>query len=1436
MKLTKDQVIEAGILIAGKVSSTTTYPIKILETICDGEHFHVYLGEDAQGTQVCLKTIRYRSEKKDTFGSAAEYIQYRRNKLQLEQRLLAISHPAIPEPLAMLAIPNHDSEDQKLFRRVPEWEQLRTSELILVEEFFHGPSLQTIKNNKNHSFSLRRRIAIASKIAYICKYLNENGCQLSNLHPDHILIDPDSDDNVYLIGFQHGVLIPPDLNPEMLEKPTWWTENPNLSEYQPGLDCAEFGKLLCFLLTIHDSPKDGWWDKLQDLRTWEELRARLRRAMRSFPVSAQWLCELIEELLQPEPELRIPNWQSILEYLERPPYLRPSMQVVSASPQEIKIRVEQPEEELSRLLIQVRAPGYKLVRQQRPYLPELLLPGVGIGTAVVSLAVYNRDDRLSWWQHQKIQVFPALQIKLKNDLGPDKFGFIWETLPNLSYVKFTAIDKQNHCIELGQYTGPEIILPPNNMVVPFYKKFRIEAVPYFKVAQNDIPGPIQNYDVELLPPIPVPIYQKTNLGIQFILQIPKRQAKLYEEIELLHNGWPQNLRTEHIDKEDEELTVFWWQEELDLFENHQFAFRILITNLGWRTGQAVVIVPPVPSITELSGYEEEWGVLNLQWRHVKQSQLLCYQVSCDGQVVDRVKTAFCPFALPLAIAVTKDKVEVSVVAVYSNGRSERLSAPVNTVIKIAHSKRLAEQVVHSKVTPFSVTFSLENTQTLENLASEILLQRRAEPQEPQESPSTIDRQEVQSSVILTDSTVTMGKTYKYCLNLGETGGCLLEKTVTIPEINIICSLQHVGYEDVVWEIRIPPETANYLHGQLEVVRSGENSQQSHLFSWSNDEGAYDYEDKDLIPGGEYHYTLIVHWQGRAEPYYRDMGLVKTKQFEMQESIEVFYNKAVIRWTPSPLGQIEAIEIYDTNNRFIAATKSDSITLENLEPQREYRFPLKYRYSPKKIRDGKVILFKTLAYTINTQVLDVTADSLRIRWDIPDNSIARRVREFVLVVSGIEGKFILSPGTRTVYLKQLYPGTEYIWQLGASLKSGSFISLASEKTVTQIPPVELSVEVDLVHHIQWSFTPSPAVDKIQIYRNDTLILLCGATDAQEVYDSGFKAGEETTYQLYYILKDERRILAGEKKVKALNLSELVQLVQPEAGIGSIRWDYKNYKKFKYLKYIELYRNGNSIDKKGNHLPNLTFEDFGDLVGQDYQGLPATELSYELDIVGVAPTGPKCKRKWSLKLRGLQCDYANQPEGFTVSPEYGCIYFGWNTTPTPLLQQICLRRNDTNTLLYQGINQPAWICDDDDEQGLNPDSSYSYTLEMIYRNHRTSCELEVSLENPDLTRLNFQRKIIANVLEITWDSDIPSSLTQIGWKRIPSQWFKKTLGNLFQKTVWIPYAAGMLVIPLSSSKEFYYQLVYQDRYGHTLEAEAEQVTREIGATPDANLDDE
>jgi len=80
MKLNKDQVLDVPVMVAGAISSKIRYSVKILDCVAQGEHFFVYLGEDAHGTNVCLKTIRYRSEKKELFSSAADYIVYRRKK------------------------------------------------------------------------------------------------------------------------------------------------------------------------------------------------------------------------------------------------------------------------------------------------------------------------------------------------------------------------------------------------------------------------------------------------------------------------------------------------------------------------------------------------------------------------------------------------------------------------------------------------------------------------------------------------------------------------------------------------------------------------------------------------------------------------------------------------------------------------------------------------------------------------------------------------------------------------------------------------------------------------------------------------------------------------------------------------------------------------------------------------------------------------------------------------------------------------------------------------------------------------------------------------------------------------------------------------------------------------------------------------------------
>ncbi len=1416
MKLNKDQVLDVPVMVAGAISSKIRYSVKILDCVAQGEHFFVYLGEDAHGTNVCLKTIRYRSEKKELFSSAADYIVYRRKNLLLEQQVLTLSHPGLPEPLAMLVLENDCAEDQKLFRRIPEWERLRQEELILVEEFFSGLPLHQLTEQLKF-FSLDRRLGIVLKIARMCRYCNENGFIIQNLHPSQIMMSPENDDNVYLVGLHNGCPIPMRRNPYNLVD----RKNAALDtqEYRHRSDLAQFGMLLYFLITLHD-PGQTAWHEIAEGCIWEHLQPRVEKALKNFPLSSRWLLDLMHELLEPIPEFRVPDWETVLSYFDKPPYAKLSYKIQSATPNEIRLEIDDDPAYLEAIQVQLEIPDDQVVNYRRPYNAVLKLPGLGIGEIICAVAGIGRDERLTWWQHQKIQIFPELQITAMDDLAPDKFGFRWQSPQSLAYVQFHVLDSQDTVLDLGQCSGTEIVLPPANVVLPFYKKFRVRITPYYQSAKSMLAGPIVMYEIELFPPIPEPVWQYVSEGIQFILQLPKRQAKMYEEGELLHNDWPLSIKPEIITKATETWMSFLLQEDLDVFEQHSFAFRVLLNRFGWRTGPKIVVPATVPSVQDLVGYEEEWGSIHLKWRAIQHSQLICYQIACNGEVLERVTEPFFGFPLPLPIALTKDQVEVSITAIYSNGIKERTSPASSTTIQIMHSKKLLSKTVQSQVTPFSVTFSfaLKNPKELEQFCSEILLQRRGEAQE---ALRTIAKQGVQSSIVLTDNSVTMGKTYQYSLNLGN---CRLEKTVTIPEVNIVCSLQHVGYEDVVWEIQIPQDTANYIQGQLEVLRTNESKKQSHLFTWSNDEGVYYYEDKELYPGTEYHYTLIVHWQGRIEPYYRDMGTVTTKEFQLTETIEVFYNRAVIHWVPSPMEStagIEGIEIYDNTGRFIALTKSDSITLENLEPQREYCFPLKYRYSAKKAREGKVIYFKTTPYEITSKIIDVATDALRISWEISDLQLARRVKEFLLQVSGIAEKCSLSPATRSIYLKQLYPGTEYTWQLWAQLKSGHTIFLGAGKAMTQVPTLQVAVENDLVQHLTWDFPACDAIDKIEIYRNNVLILQTADQQVKEVYDSEFKPGEEILYQFYYLLKDERRVLAAEKKVKALRMQDLFDLIQQEIGIGAIRWDYNNLKKLRYLKYIELYRDNRSIDKKGGHLPSLVFDDLGDAANNEYQGLPPIGLDYRLDIVGVAPTGPKCKKKWSILVRNLQCEYADLPENFSISPEHCCIYFDWDQTNTPFLQEICLRRSDDSTPLYQGGNQAITVYDDNHGAGLDPNATYAYILDMAYKKHRMTREFNVTIpEIFEPTRLDIQKQVIGNVLKLEWNSGITTSIVQIGWRRIPSQWFKKTLGDLFQKWIWTSIDAGLLIIPLSGAKDFYYQLVFEDRYGHCVEMATEK----------------
>ena len=87
MRLPKGKQLVAPVLISGNVAKDALFKVTVLDCMHQGDHFNVYRGEDENGLYVCLKAIRYRSEKKERFKSAKDYVLHRRNELMSEHQI-----------------------------------------------------------------------------------------------------------------------------------------------------------------------------------------------------------------------------------------------------------------------------------------------------------------------------------------------------------------------------------------------------------------------------------------------------------------------------------------------------------------------------------------------------------------------------------------------------------------------------------------------------------------------------------------------------------------------------------------------------------------------------------------------------------------------------------------------------------------------------------------------------------------------------------------------------------------------------------------------------------------------------------------------------------------------------------------------------------------------------------------------------------------------------------------------------------------------------------------------------------------------------------------------------------------------------------------------------------------------------------------------------
>lgn len=192
---------------------------------------------------------------------------------------------------------------------------------------------------------------------------------------------------------------------------------------------------------------------------------------------------------------------------------------------------------------------------------------------------------------------------------------------------------------------------------------------------------------------------------------------------------------------------------------------------------------------------------------------------------------------------------------------------------------------------------------------------------------------------------------------------------------------------------------------------------------------------------------------------------------------------------------------------------------------------------------------------------------------------------------------------------------------------------------------------------------------------------------------------------------------------------------------------------------------------------------------------------------------------MNVKGVRCYYADVPACLAITSEYSCVYFEWEYLETPFLKEIILRRAGDGVIIYQGPNQGCIVYDDNQGKGLERGRKYAYTIEMIYSNYHTSRLLEVSMnEEFDPARLELKSRMIGDILEITWNPEVETSITHIGWKRTTRKWFIK---KMFTKTSWSEFSKGIMTISVNSLDNFWYEIGYQDCYGHTFYTQPQNI---------------
>ncbi|BBM88084.1 protein kinase domain-containing protein [Candidatus Uabimicrobium amorphum] len=1390
MKFSPGQTID-GHLYFNKNRSNIAVKVKVIELLFAGEHFHYYKALNCNGDHVCIKVIRYRSEGRNIFSSAMDYVVYRRKMLLNEHRILAISHPSIPEPLAMITIENNCDDDEKLFHKFPDWQQLKTEELILVQEYLAGSPLPQLQD-QIQLFSIKQRLSIFYKLIKLFSFVHEKGFVIQNLHPEHIIMNPEHNDNINIVGLHYSCPLKSLENTAKYKKALFLSGQKVPTQYRPDVrsDVQQLGIILHYLLTL-DNPSSN--DRV-DLNV-------TKKAVEQLSSHHSWVLKLLEQLLCNSIHKRLHSVNCIASYLNNPPQQDIDFDIVKASRSQLEIKITHAPNWSKNLEFRIEDHDKGTITENKiAFSRTLLIPGKWGGEITCGIRATSGSS-FTWWKYKNAltaQKFPLSEIP---DLPTDQVGFEWPPMPNLKNVSF-FLEENNRLTKLCD-AQEKVILPVDGQPLPYNKKIKIICQPNF-LRQEQNPMQIMQ-EVYLVPTINVPVvYNKLN-QIFFEIVLSSEQQKIISQIELLHNGVPYRtqIKEDFIQQIHNEKIVFKLNKRnLLMFEKHVFSCRILLDSIGWKKGPNWQVDISPPGIQSLAIEEPKLGTLQLSWRSYPNKYLRDYGIFYNGEEI--AKTTENNYQLQLDNATISremgNSATIEVISYYEQDGIVKKSQPYAKEYLFPTIENILRCNIKRSISPKSVTFELDfkHFHIVQDFFY-IYFYREANNE-----TSLISKSILREKMSLKDEKVSPGKTYKYFAEVEGVKYKIFDETPEIPQIGITFSLEKVGYETCSWLIRIDEKTLQCMDENIEIQRLGQQ-QKTHKFMWDKRKTSLQFTDKYLIPGEEFEYYLYLYLENE-ERYEYFLGNITTKKFDLDVDVNTTYNCANISWKPSPQNRIDCIQLYDHSNKFLAATKSDSITLENLEPEREYVFPLKYKYLSGHIQQGTAIKFKTKPYKMEAETTDFTTDSFRLKWDITDTAFAMKLVKLYLKVSANVGEHELSHETRSVQLKQLLPCTTYHWTIHGQFKSGRRCLLASGDATTETPKLNVEIEVGLIHHIKWSYKKIPAISKIEVHRNDLPLI---ETDEDELYDSDFKGGKEITYRFFYVMSDGRKLLATEKKVQSLSMKDLFSAIKIQPKTGAIYWDFSELKRYTFFQSVELFLNNKSLFHQENTDGSLIFEDWGQSVKAGKTiGLPEKSMNFELAVVGIAPIKRKCKKKWTLSIKGIKCYYSNLPYQFNVFREYSTIYFQWEKMPTELLEEVVLERLSDNRVIYSGINEEVYIVDDNDGYGLESHTSYQYIMKLKYKNHQTLKKIEVLLEDFDEDRLNIiEEQISDSTLQISWDSELDTSITHIGWGKSLQSFVPKFL----KRYHFVDFAQGKINIPIQP-QDMSYELVYKDCYNN------------------------